>query len=241
MSNDPTRPAPYRGRRHPARRLVIALFSLLVLLVVLVVADRVGNAIAENDFASQAQKSGFPVRPSVGITGFPFLTQLAARDFREVRFSAHDVPAGPLSISSVNATATGVHVNSSFNRATVDHIAGSGLVTFAALTGAATGGSGGSGGSGGPGIVSMTAAGPDRVRISAGPVTEDARVQRAGPDTISVQMVNNGDLLSGILSSFGSFSFTVPKLPAGMQVTGVRVTAQGVVVSFAASRAQLTQ
>lgn len=216
------------------RRWVIVLFSLITLMAVLVVGDRVGNAIAENDFANQAQQSGLAVRPSVTITGFPFLTQLLARDFRKVDFSARDVPAGPLDIASVTATATGVHVNSWFSGAVADHITGSGLVTFTALANAASGGAG-------PAIVSMTAAGPSRVRISAGPVSEDAQIQRTGPGTISVRMVNSGDLLSGILSSFGSFSFAVPKLPGGMGITGLSVTARGLVISFGASHAPLTQ
>lgn len=248
MSTDPQVPPPqpptlrypvrYRKRRHPVRRSVIVAFTVITLLVVLVVGDRVGNAIAENDFANQALQAGLPVRPSVTITGFPFLTQLLTRDFGQVDFSARDVPAGPLDIASVTATATGVHVNSSFNGAVADHITGSGLVTFTALAGGATGGPGGSGG---PGIVSVTAAGPDRVRISAGPVSEQARIQRTGPSTIAVQMVNSGDILSGLLSSFGSFAFTVPKLPGGMTITGLSVTTRGLVITFAASRAPLTQ
>jgi hypothetical protein len=228
-------PVGYRRRRHPARRSVIVTFSVIVLLILLVVADRVGNAIAENQFASQAQQAGLQVRPSVDITGFPFLTQFAQRDFRKVNFAARNVPAGPLEIASINATATGVHVNSSFNGAVVDHITGSGLVTFAAMANAATGGNGGTG------LVTMTAAGPSKVQISAGPVSEDASIQRTGPNKISVQMVNNGDLLSGILSSFGSFSFTVPKLPGNMQITGLSVTTQGLLISFGASHAPLTQ
>lgn len=220
------------------------MFSVIVLLIVLVIADRVGNAVAENDFANQAQQAGLPVRPSVTITGFPFLTQLLQRDFRQVDFSARNVPAGPLEISSITATATGVHVNSSFNGAVVDHITGSGLVTFAALANGATGSSGGSGsgsGPGGSGLVSVTAAGPDKVRLSAGPVSEEATVVRTAPSTIGVHVVNDGDLLSGILSAFGSFSFTVPELPAGMQITGVSVTSRGLVISFGASHAPLTQ
>jgi hypothetical protein len=207
---------------------------VIVLLIVLVIADRVGNAIAENEFASQAQQSGLPVKPSVDITGFPFLTQLAAGDFNKINISAVNVPAGPLSISRIDATATGVHPTS-MNSATVDHITGTGLVTFDALAGA------GGGGAGGSGLVSMTAAGPDQVQISAGPVTENAKVVRTGPNTISVQMMNNGDLLSGILSSFGSFSFTIPKLPGGMQITNLQVTTGGLSISFAASNARLSQ
>ncbi|MBO0819710.1 MAG: DUF2993 domain-containing protein [Nocardiopsaceae bacterium] len=239
MSKDPMlpeKPLPRRPGRRRRRPVIAVVPVLVVLLGLLVIADRVGNAIAENDLATQAQRSGLPVKPSVDITGFPFLTQFAARDFREIRISATDVPAGPLSISRIEATATGVRPDSSFHAATVDHIAGTGLVTFEALASAGTGGAGG-----GPGIVSLSADGPDQVKITAGPVTEDARVVRTGPSTVSVQVVDRGDLISGVLSSFGSFSFTIPKLPGGMEITSLRVTTRGVSLAFAASNAQLTQ
>jgi hypothetical protein len=86
----------------------------------------------------------------------------------------------------------------------------------------------------------MKEAGPDEVQISAGPVTENAKIVRSG-NTISIQVVNNGDLLSGILSSFGNFSFTIPKLPGGLQVTNLQVTTQGLSISLAATNTELSQ
>jgi hypothetical protein len=206
----------------------------MALLVVLVIADRASAAIAENDAAGQIQSAGLPARPSVSIKGFPFLTQVAAHDIGRVDISASNVAAGPVEIASLNATATGVHLNSGFNAGVIDHISGSALVTFQSLAGAGPGGSGGGAG------VSMAEAGPDTVKITAGPVSEDARVMVTG-STIRVQVINNGDLISGLLSSFGDFSFTVPKLPAGMTITGVSVTQQGLRIAAAARHTQFSQ
>lgn len=197
----------------------------------LLVADRVGKAVAENDFAASAQKNGFGVRPSVDITGFPFLTQLATRDFKKVTFSGSDVPAGPVKISSVRATATGVHVNSSFNGATVDHISGTGMVTFKAI---------GNGLSRGTGLLKVSAAGPREVKVDAGLITENAAITTNG-DKVNVTVENNGSIIGGILNAMGSFSFTVPDLPAGMRITGLAVTHQGLVMTFSASHTPFTQ
>lgn len=219
------------------RRSVVAVFTVVVILILLVIGDRVANAVAENDIADKIQSSGFPVKPSVTITGFPFLTQVLAHDIHQIDISASNVPAGPLKLSSVTATATGVHLNSSFNGGTVDQINGTVLVTFAELASAATGGSG-------AGLL-LSADGPDKVKITGdvGPLsdTEVAQVSKTGPSQISVKVLNSGGALGGILSSFGSFSFDVPKLPAGLQLTSVSVTSQGLRVSASAHDTQLSQ
>lgn len=218
------------------RRSVIALFTVVVVLILLAVGDRVANAAAENTIANKIESSGFPAHPSVTITGFPFLTQVAAHDIHQIDISASNVPAGPLELSSVTATATGVHLNSSFNGGTVDQINGSALVTFAALADASGGGSGNSGAG-----LTVSADGPDRVKISAGPLSEVAQVSQTGPSQISVKVINDGSILGGLLSSFGSFSFTVPKLPAGLKITGVSVTSAGLRITAAARHTQLSE
>jgi hypothetical protein len=230
-----------RRRRHPARRWFVALFAIIVIAIVLVIGDRVASAVAENTIAGKIQSSGFPVKPGVTITGFPFLTQVAARDIHQIDISASNVPAGPLQLSSVTAVAAGVQLNSSFNGGTVDRVNGTALVTFAALAGAATGGAGAGNGSG----LTLAAAGPDKVKITAGtgPLsgTEYAQVSQSGPSKINVRVLSGGAGLSGILSSFGSFSFDVPKLPAGLRVTGVSVTAQGLRITASAHDTQLSE
>jgi hypothetical protein len=221
-------------RRHRARRWVMALFALIVVLILLTIVDRVALAVAENQFANQAVQNGLPVKPSVTIEGFPFLTQLIARDFHKVDISASNVPAGPVNITSIKATLTGMHLNSSFNGATVDHLTASAFVSFDDLAG----------GGGGTGI-SMSADGPDRVKITAGigPLsdTEVAKISQTGPNQISIQVQKGSSPLSGLLNSFGSFSFSIPKLPASVHITGFAVTPQGLTLAAAADHAILTK
>ena len=74
----------------------MVVFGVIVLLILLVIGDRVALAVAENAMADQFVSNGLPVKPSVTIEGFPFLTQLAARDLRKVDISASNIPAGPV-------------------------------------------------------------------------------------------------------------------------------------------------
>lgn len=212
-------------------------FTIIVLLILATIGDRVANAVAENTIANQILQNGFPAKPSVTIEGFPFLTQLAAHDIRRIDLSASNVPAGPVTISTVKATLTGVHLNSSFNGGTVDNINGTAFVSFSSLASAGGGGTGTG--------ITMSADGPDKVKITAGlgPVsdTEVAKVTKTAANEITIQVVNSGSPLSGLLSSFGSYSFTIPKLPAGMQVTGVAVTSQGITISAAGQHTTLTE
>jgi hypothetical protein len=215
----------------------MAIFVLIVVLVVLVIGDRVANAMAENSIASKIQSSGFPVKPSVTIDGFPFLNQVIAHDIRQIDISASNIPAGPVNINSIKATATGVHLNSSFNGATVDQINGTLFIAFSSLSSAGNGGTGAG--------ISLSADGPHQVKISAGigPLsdTEVAKVTLTGARKVTVQVLNSGSPLSSVLSSFGSFSFTIPKLPAGLQVKNVAVTSQGLQVSAAAQHTTLSE
>lgn len=228
----PGGPAPKRRRR--GRRWTMAIFALIVVVILLVIADRVALAVAENDFADQAVSNGMPVKPSVTIEGFPFLTQVIAKDFRKVDISANNIPAGPVDITSVKATLTGMHLNSSFNGATVDHISATGFVSFGALASV-----------GNVADLTMTDAGANKVKITAGigPLsdTEFAKIVQTGPTTISVQVLPSNGLLSGALSSFGSFSFSIPKLPVKVQIQSLSVTPQGLVVTATADHAVLSK
>jgi LmeA-like phospholipid-binding len=235
-------------RRRRTRRWVMAVFTVVVLVILLVIGDRVANAITENAFASQFQKQGVPVKPSVDITGFPFLTQLAAKDFNKVDISASNIPVnlptgGTLSITSVNATINGLHISgySSSANAKVDHISATAFISFGSL--AAAGSLGGTG-------VTLTQAGPNTVKITAGVAglsdTEEAQITQTGPQTITIKIVDSGSggLLGGVLGSIGfnSFSFTLPKVvPASLRITALTLNSQGLTVSAAASNAVFSQ
>ncbi len=227
------------------RRSVMAVFTVVVVLILLVIGDRVACAITENAFASQFQSQGVPVKPSVNIEGFPFLTQLAAKDFNKIDISASNIPVnlptgGSLSITSVHATVNGLHISgySSSANAKVDHISATAFVSFGSL--AAAGSLGGTG-------VTLTQAGPNTVKITAGIAglsdTEEAQILQTGPQTITIKIVSSGGL-GGVLGSIGfnSFSFTLPKVvPASLRITALTLNSQGLTVSAAASNAVFNQ
>jgi hypothetical protein len=131
--SEPTVPLPYdwdkskkqatplRPRRR-VRRRTKWLVALLVLLGLLVAADRIALVVAEDQLASRIQSSQhLSQKPDVSIDGFPFLTQVVSRDFPHATVDIHGLTAnGGLVISDLHADLHGVHVSSGFNSATVD-------------------------------------------------------------------------------------------------------------------------
>ncbi len=228
------------GRRRRVRGSVVAVFSVLVLLVLLVIGDRVACAVAENEFASQAQSSGLPVKPSVDIEGFPFLTQLIAKDFNKVDLSASNIPAGPVTIATVKAVATGLHISglSSSATATADHVTATAFIPLGAL--AAAGGLPDTG-------IKVTPDGTDKLKITADlgglfSDTEEAQISQTGPQTISIKLLSSGGALGSVLGQFGSFSFNLPKgVPPSLRITAVTVNSQGLTVVATASHATFSK
>ena len=261
MSADPTRPLPewsqaqqwsqrpaepptFVTRRRRRKGPWIALITVIVLLVLLVVSDRVANAYAENQMASQVQSSlDLSGKPSVSIQGFPFWTQLIAKDFNTVDVTASNetinspsAGGGALEIASLNATLHGLHFQSfSSNSATVDQFNASALVTFTAL--ANVGGI--------PQGIQLTADGGNKVKatISIGPLsdTAEAQVTQTGPNTINVKVIDAGGIPSDVLGNLANFSFSIPKLPAGVSIQSVSVTQQGVMVTISGTHTTLSQ
>lgn len=82
---------PRRPRRRLGRRLLITLIVLLIIVgVILVVADRVGVSYAERLISDKvaeqvASQKATSDQPEVTIVGFPFLTQVAAGKYHEVK------------------------------------------------------------------------------------------------------------------------------------------------------------
>jgi LmeA-like phospholipid-binding len=256
MSADPTQPLPQWQRQGPTepptvvrrrRRKgpLIALITVIVLIVLFVVSDRVANAYAENQMASQFQSSlGLSGKPNVTIQGFPFWTQLIAKDFKTVHITASNetinsasAGGGALEIASLNATLNGLHFQGfSSNSATVDQLNATALVTFTAL-----------GNIGGvPQGVTITADGPNQVTATLslpvlGSVSATAQVTQTGPNQIHVHVTNFGGMPTDTLGNFGDFTFSIPKLPAGVMIQSVSVTQQGVMVTITGQNTTLSQ
>lgn len=71
------------------------IISLLVLVVLLVAADRITLVVAEHRAAAAIQSAqNLSSTPSVHVDGFPFLTQLAAGTLHTVEVTAKDVTVG---------------------------------------------------------------------------------------------------------------------------------------------------
>ncbi len=226
--------APRRRRRGRGRRWIALIVTLVVLAVAFVVADQVARAYAQNVIAEKLQaSSGLSARPSVTIKGFPFLTQLAEHDIATIDISASNVQADKLDISSITATATGVHLSSGFNSATIDNISGTALITFASLENAA--------GAQGITITADPAAGPNAANVSLGPLTATADIVQTGASQLTVRMAGLSGIAASLIGSLPGYVINVPKLPAGLQITGVAVDSQGVVVKVAAQDTTLSQ
>ena len=90
------------------RRLTV---TLLVLLVGLLVADRAAAFAASRVVASQARTAGGLLStPDVDIEGFPFLTQALRGRYDRVVVAAQGVPAGEVELERLDATLSGVRV-----------------------------------------------------------------------------------------------------------------------------------
>ena len=141
---EPTVPVPYNWDQSPqdavpsrrpkrrVRRRTKWLVALVVLLGLLVAADRVALVVAEDQLASRIQTSQhLSQKPDVSIAGFPFLTQVISRDFPNGTVDIHGLTANDgLVISDLHADLHSVHVNSGFNSATVDTLAATAQMSY---------------------------------------------------------------------------------------------------------------
>ena len=207
---------------------------LIVLLGLLVAADFAARAYAENKMASEIQQQGFPKKPDVSIQGFPFLTQVVSRDFKDIQVSSSNVTEGALLIQSIHATMTGVHVNSSFQSGTVDQLNGTMTVTFPALANAMASQAGALGSLVGSGLT-LSDAGNNEVKTSLNLLgglasgTAVWQVTRTGHNDIHVHLVSGSGLGSAVLSGISDITVPLPSLPLGMTIQSISVTPTGLV------------
>ncbi|NKZ08142.1 LmeA family phospholipid-binding protein [Actinomadura latina] len=203
------------------RRWPVALLALVALLSLLVgTADRAGAAVAQHELAAEIRKQGFPATPEVTIKGIPFLTQVASRDFRDVRLKADNIIEGPLRITSLKVRARNVRVDRGFQSGVLGSVDGTAFVAFGDL--AKAGGS--------PGL-ELTAGADGRVhaKVDLGitDVTATAAVTKEG-DGIRVKALSAAGFPLDELE--GALDFTVPVkgLPLGLAFRGLTVSSGGV-------------
>jgi hypothetical protein len=226
---------PARVRR---RRRRWPWITLLVIVLVLVGGDRAAKAYAEDRMASQVQSSlALSGKPNVTIQGFPFLTQAAARTFNTVDVNASNETAGPggqLQIASLTATLHGMHIHGT-NSATVDQFTASALVTFTALAHAG----------GIPQGITLSPAGPNQLKATVDILgfssDATAKVTQVGGNKINVKITDFGGVPADVLGSLTDFTFSIPKLPAGVKIQSISVTQQGLRITATGQNTTLSQ
>lgn len=129
-----TSAAPARNRL--ARRLLI---GALVLLLVLLGLDRLGNYVAEQTAATTIQRSAhLDSEPDVAIGGFPFLTQLAAGRFDEITVTVHGVEVGSggvgVHVARLVVVLHTVRVSRDLHSVRADSATAAGLITYPDLS-----------------------------------------------------------------------------------------------------------
>jgi hypothetical protein len=227
--------APPRRRRRKRWPIVLVVLVVLIL-AILGIGDQVAKSVAQNDIANQIQSSGLSTKPSVNIEGWPFLTQIAAHDVKTIDISANNVTASGSKVAfNFTAKATGVHLNSSFNGATIDNINGQAVLPFSSVASLLP--------VSGATLTADPAKGPNAIKADlgiAGSVT--GTVKESGTSAILVSLDSASGLASILGSASGqSFTIPIPKLPAGLVVRSVRVNSQGVVANASATNTTLSQ
>ena len=113
------------------------LIGVVILAVLLVAADRISVAVAENQISDRLTSAyGLAGKPGVTITGFPFLTQVVTGDYQQIDVSANQVSADGAVLHHLNVRLTGVHATVSqvlgngSSMVTADRAAGSAMVGF---------------------------------------------------------------------------------------------------------------
>jgi hypothetical protein len=226
------------------------LVTVVVLLGLLLVADRVGAVVASRAVARQVQTSaGLAVQPDVSIGGFPFLTQALAGRYDAVEVRADRVPAGELTLTRLDATLTGVEValsdalSGSVAEVPVGGVDARALVAYGELSRRS-----------GERRLTVAPAG-DRVRVTGSvevlgqtlAAIAVSRVELVDGDLLltaeSYEVGNQtvDDLLRRALGERLDLRVPVEGLPYGLEVTDVRVEQAGVSVRAAAGPTVLSR
>lgn len=238
---EPTRPL--RRRRRGTKWII----ALVVLLGLLVGADRVALLIAESQLASRIQSSQhLSQKPDVSIAGFPFLTQVAARDFPHATVDIHGLTANTLTITDLHADLRGVHVNSGFNSATVDTLAATAQLSYADVGKALSSQLQVEGAQIGTVQVSK-GSGAHQVKASydllGATISATVDVSVTSANTLEFRSVGFDTPLSGIGLSPQNFDvkYNLGSLPFGIKLTGLTFTDSAVEITANGTNVDLSQ
>lgn len=190
------------------------LVTVVVLLALLLVADRVTVRLADTALAARLQDSGrLQQKPSVDITGFPFLTQAVQGRYARTEVHVGSLTRSGLTLQSLDVTVVGARVPlsklGSAKDVPVEDLRADAVLTYYELAA-------------GSGIAGLT------VKPSGDQVALTGKVAGIGL-TAKADVALKGDRI--VVSSLGGrldFSVRAPSLPYGLELKGLAVRQDGV-------------
>ncbi|WP_369034988.1 LmeA family phospholipid-binding protein [Streptomyces adonidis] len=216
------------------RRMIIAAASLVVLLIGAVAVDRIAAARAESRTGQAFQDGmGTADRPSVHVSGFPVLTQLAEGRLDHVDLTAHDIPANgttrPLSVTRLTVGLDGLKTSGSADEAHARSVRATAYLSYADVSNAL-------------GVEVSQGDDPDRINVTAslplvGDVTVSAAVSAATGNRIAFTDVRaeQGELippLKCLLDKALDEPVPLRNIPQGLQLRSVTTTEGGIDARF---------
>jgi hypothetical protein len=111
---------------------------VIVVVLLLVAADRIGLLVAERTVASKVQSSqDLSSRPAVHIEGFPFLTQVIENRYRTVTLDSHLLTVGAqdkrVTLDSLDAL-TGVRATNHYSGVTAEQVTATARIGYSQLS-----------------------------------------------------------------------------------------------------------
>ncbi|WP_158609652.1 LmeA family phospholipid-binding protein [Cellulomonas triticagri] len=222
--------------RTPRRRVGCLVGSTLAVVVLVggsVLADRVAHGFAQ-DAAADAVRSRLSAADlDVRIEGFPFLTQLAGGTLDDVRLAASSASLQGLDVTDLDVRATGVVVRGERG---AEHVTATATVPTAALEALLRERSGWD--------LALAVQGQELVATGAlagVPVSVSLTLAPAGADGLTATItgaslaglgIDPGALPDGLGARLADLS-VVDQLPAGAEVTGATVEADGLHLAVA--------
>ncbi|MEU6260955.1 DUF2993 domain-containing protein [Streptomyces sp. NPDC047043] len=221
---------PARARR----RLIIVAASLAALLIGAVTVDRIAAARAESRTAKAFQDGmGTADRPSVHVSGFPVLTQLAEGRLDHVDLTAHDIPANgttrPLPVTKLTVGMDGLKASGGADEAHARSVQATAHLSYADVSSA---------------LGVEVSQGDELGRVNAtaslplvGDVTVSAAVSAASGNRIAFTGVRaeQGELLPPLKSLLNrALDEPIPlqNVPEGLHLRSVTTTEDGIDARF---------
>jgi hypothetical protein len=206
------------------RRVVIV---LLVILGLLVVADRVALAAAERVVAGRIQTDqGLSARPDVTIHGFPFLTQALSGRYDQVTVHVRGLRDRTVPVQKLTVDLRGVHVplgavtSGHLSRVPVDRAAATILLSYADVNSYLGGHH-----------LSVSQGGNGEIKVTGSVTVAGHTVSASASGKIDVR---GSDLVVAVGQGL---DFTIPLggLPFRIALVGAKATKAGIEVSATAS------